>query len=79
MYVYSYYGYGFMDQLTDGSAYSGMVTPFERVILGQIKNRSVSRKKNNATLRASSNFILMKGMHAAHCTTGTSLLKAFNF
>ena len=45
LYTYSYYGYGFMDQLTDGSAYSGMVTPSERVILGQIKNRSVSRKK----------------------------------
>ena len=32
---YSYYGYGFMDPLTDGSAYSGMVTP--SVILRQLK------------------------------------------
>ena len=79
LYTYSYYGYGFMDQLTDGSAYSGIITPSDRVILRQLKDWSGSRKriKNNTILRAWS--ILTKGTRAIHCTTGTALLQVIQF
>ena len=79
--TYSYYGYGFMDQLTDGSAYSGMVTSSDRVTLRQLKDWSGSRKKikNNTILRAWSSFILTEGTRAIHCTTGTAPLQVIQF
>ena len=62
-----------MDQLTDGSAYSRMVTPSDRVILGKLKNwfGSRKRKKSNATFKARSHIFLTIGAHAIYCTTGS--------
>ena len=70
-----------MDQLTDGSAYSRMVTPSDRVILGKLKNwfGSRRRKKSNATFKARSHIFLIKGAHAIHCTTGISLPRCVQF